>query len=233
MRMLTKMGILIFIISLPVLYLIAMNFQGGFTVSGLQMIIPSHNTMYTLFSLTNASAVGFSYYTNATAINFLLLNQSGFSSIAAQVNSSQTINGSRLEGRGAIELSSNSIFAIFPYQQGGVNQTGTYFYNSSPFLPAGSYYAIFENPSPSDVKVYYSLSLKPQSEMSSTIFSSGAFLGTALFFGGVVIILYSVLAKPKKEEQTTAMEEYVEKLYAKQGRHRGHASRGKRRKARK
>jgi len=232
MKNLTKIGILIFIMSLFIIYINSLNFQNGNAGGNVQELsVLPHNTLYSSFDLTNATAVGLLYYTNGNAINFLLLNQSGFSGVAMQINSSQPINGTALEGRGLIEMVYNSSVGIFPYQQANTTQTaGVYGYNSSLIFPAGNYYAVFENPGPASVQVSYSLVLKPQSGISNAILSGAAYgvLGAAFFFGGIVIILYSILSRPKKEQ--VEVDEEAERIYEKQAKPRKRTTHGKRRK---
>ena len=183
MKGLTKIGILIFVMSLFIIYVNSLNFQSGNTGANIQELsVPPHNTLYSPFSLTNATAVGFLYYTNGNAIDFLLLNQSGFSSAMKQIDSGQPINVTGLEGGGAIEIVYNSSVGIFPYQQANTTQPGSlYGYNSSIIFPAGNYYAVFENPGQASVQVSYSLVLKPQSGITSAILSGAAYglLGAA------------------------------------------------------
>ena len=222
---LVKSGIVLFVISLFVIYLSSASFEGSFTGSNLQELsVLPHNTTYASFTLPNVTIVGFFFYTNGSAVNFLLLNQSGFSSIAAQLNSTAQINESRLIGDGALEMSYNSVYGVFPYQSiNGTLAAQTYASNSSPALPAGSYYAVFQNQGSSSIKIFYSAILKTQAQINGTIFSSAAYgiTGAALFFSGIVIILYSILAKSKKEDQQTLQtDDDVEKLYTRQKRPR-------------
>ena len=234
MKKMTKIGIILFIISLLIIYISAINFENSFTGSSLQeMSVLPHNTLYASFNLTNATIVGVFYYTNGTTANFFFVNQTGFSRVSSQVNSNQPINRTEIEGHGAIELVYNGIAGVFPYQQlnSTTNQTYVYAPNYSPVLPTGNYYAIFENPNNSSVQIFYSIILKAQSAISNTIFSSAVYgiIGAAMFFSGIVLILYSILLKPKKEEQLFNSSEEIEKLYAKQAsrrKHKGHRKKG-------
>jgi hypothetical protein len=235
MKRLTKIGILIFVMSLLIIYVSSLNFQNSITGSSIQILnVLPHNSLYASFNLTNTTVVGFFYYTNGSAIDFLLLNRSGFSSVSAQIGSSQQINETGLEGRGAIELVYNSAVGVFPYQQMNETQASVvYGYNSSVIFPAGDYYAVFDNPGPSTVQVSYSVILKSQSEINDTIFSSAAsgLLGAAFFFGGLVMILYSIMSRPKKER--VEVDEEAERMYAEQAKPRRHGVHGKKRKAKK
>ena len=234
MKKLTKIGILLFVMSLLVIYASSASFQGSVTGSNIQEIsILPHNTLYTSFTLTNFTIVGFFYYSNSTPVDFLLLNQSGFSRASLQINSSKPINESQAARSGALELIYNSTYGVFPYSQLNATPQSVYSSNSPPILPAGNYYAVFENPGQSSVRISYSVILKTQSGINSTILSTAAYglTGAALFFSGIVIILYSVLAKPKKEE--LKVDEEAERLYAKQALHRRRKGYAKKRKAKK
>ncbi len=234
MKKLTKIGILVFVMSLFVIYASTASFQSSVTGSNIQeMSILPHNTLYTSFTLTNFTIVGFFYYSNSTPVNFLLINQSAFSSMSSQINSGKPINGSLAARSGALELIYNSTYGIFPYSELNSTKQDVYTSNSSPILPAGNYYAVFENPGQSSVRISYSAILKTQSGINSTILSTAAYglTGAALFFGGIVIMLYSVLAKPKKEE--LKVDEEAASLYAKQASRRRRTSRVKKGKAKK
>jgi hypothetical protein len=213
MKKLTKVGILLLVMSLLVIYASAQNFQGSFAPSSVQSTyVRPNSTTYVSFILQNLTAVGFVYYTNGPAINFMLVNRSAFS--AAEQSNQILVNGSLVSGGGVLEMAYNSVYGVFPYSQQFGPQQDIYASNSSPILPPGTYYAVFQNPGQLAVQVSYSEVLKPQSSINNTIYASAAYgiTGAAMFFAGIVAILYSLIAKPKKYEENQDKE--AEKMYA-------------------
>ena len=212
-----KLGILMLPLSILLIYLGALNFQSGFSNSNLnELNIPPQNSVYLPFNLTNYSAVGFLYYTNGVRVNYYLLDRQAFDSVSPSLASGALIGGSAAspERNGSLEIIYNSTAGIFPYQQQGVQNATIYVRNSSPIIPAGEYYNVFENPSLSNATLFYVLTVKTQAEISSNIFSTGlySFIGVALLVGGIIIIFYSIITRPKKEEPEIG--EQIEKLYA-------------------
>ena len=198
MKNLTKMGVLLFIVSLFVIYLSTQSIQSTITGGSVQELsILPYNTIYDAFSLPNATAVGFVYYTSANAVNFALFNQSGFDSYFHEMNSSKP-NATLIDGKGTLDFVYNGSYGIFPYQQRNATSAQAY-YNSSVILPPGNYYAVFYNPNPLSVMVAYSLIAKPTSQLDGAILSSAAYgvSGALLFFGGIVVVLYSIFLSPK------------------------------------
>ncbi|MHB1830478.1 MAG: hypothetical protein ACYCO0_03730 [Candidatus Micrarchaeaceae archaeon] len=217
MRAMIKIGIILLPLSFILLYLSAMNFQGGFSNSNVnELNIPPQNSVYLPFNLSNYSAVGFLYYTNGIRVNYYMLDSQAFDSIRSSLASGAPVgsNASSLEGNGALEIIYNSTAGMFPYQQSGQQNTTIYVLNSSPIIPGGEYYNVFENPSKSNATLFYVLTIKTQAEISSNIFSTGiyAIIGIALLVGGIIIIFYAIITRPKKDEPE--IDEQIKELYA-------------------
>ncbi len=217
-----KIGIILLPLSFILLYLSAMNFQGGFSNSNVnELNIPPQNSVYLPFNLTNYSAVGFLYYTNGIRVNYYMLDSQAFDSVRSSLASGALIgsNATSLEADGALEIIYNSTSGMFPYQQGQQNTTA-YALNSSPIIPGGEYYNVFENPGRSNATLYYVLTIKTQEEISSSIFSTGiyALIGVSLLVGGIIIVFYAIITRPKRDEP--GIDEQARELYASAARRR-------------
>ncbi len=202
MKNLTKIGIIAFIFAIVIVYMSSLNFQNSLTGSAIQQaIVGPQNTTTVLLTLPNSTAVGLAYYTNGNTVNFAFTNQSGLAPVLSEINSS-SLWSSPVPGYSyVLEISYNSTYGVFPYQM----QNGTamlHYYPHSPILAAGNYYAVFHNPGQSSVTVSYSTVLKSESQINSTIMSNAAYgiVAMLLFFGGIIIILYSVFAKKESSD---------------------------------
>ena len=213
MKNLTKIGILAFIFSIVIVYMSSLSFQGAVTGSALQQaIIPAQNTTQILIMLPNSTALGLAYYTNGNAVNFAFTNESSLAAAISEINSSSLWPVAPTDGPKILEMSYNSAYGIFPYQM----QNGTqlvHYYSQSPILSAGNYYAIFHNPGNSSITVYYSTVLKPESQINSMLISNAAYGAVAmlLFFGGLVIIAYSIFINKGGAPPDISTEATVEK----------------------
>ena len=229
MKRLTKIGILLVLVSMLVVYIDTLSFQTNFSSPALQVLgITPHGSRYFYFGLTNSTAVGFVYYTNGTGINYYLLNQAGFDEVYGNDTSqNSTANTLRLQGSGAIAVIYNKSAGIFPSQQ-NLTAAYVYQYNESPLLPAGNYYSLFQNPSASNVTVSYSLITKSPQDLQSGIIRNAAYgvTGFAMFFCGLGLIVYSVfLEKGQKSEEKE--EDEVKRIYARRAPKRGRNRRRK------
>lgn len=235
MKKLTKIGILIFAMSLIVIYMSSLAFQSGFQGgSSAELGVRPHGTVYYPVNLTNSTVAAFFYYTNGSDIDYYLLNQSGFefanSTIMSGLNLSSDSNS--LKARGAIDMEFGSSYGSFPYQASNASSL-SYQYSQSPILPPGTYYNLFQNPSGGNVTVSLLYVLKSQSSVQGSIISSSGYgiAGAALFFSGVVIMAYSLLFDKEKKQEAQVQEEEIEKVYGSREKHnngRHHSKKGKR-----
>ena len=238
MQRLTKIAILLILFSAALTYISAQQFQGSFSGGSLQeMGVPPKSAAYFTFDLPNSTVVGFVYFTNGVPVNFLLLNQQGFSSIQLKSNSSSDIYTGSLNATDTIELIYNSTSGIFPYQN--ASSYSSYPSQSSPMLPGGRYYAVFQNSGGSNATVSFSLVTKSQSQVGGSVFSSAAYgiSAAAMFVAGVLALIYSLFSKKPQEPQKYSEE--ADALYGRIGRarrvakthaaRRAHANRRRRR----
>lgn len=197
MKNLTKIGILAFIFSLLIVYNNSLNFQNSFSTPAVhQVIVTPQNTTIKYIQLDNSTVFGLLYYTDGNAVNFALANASGEAPATHYISSGTRPSSANNSGYGIMEMSYNSIYDMFPYQQS--NGTGTTYYSTqSPILPPGNYALIFYDPANTPVQVLYSIATKPQYQVNNTLVSTAAYgiIGALLFFGGIIVILYSVFIK--------------------------------------
>ena len=233
MKNLTKIGILAFIFSIIIIYMSSLNFQGAITGSTLQQaILSAQNTTSVLLVLPNSTAFGMAYYTDGNAVNFALTNESGLAAALSEINSSSKWSAQSTGSSYILEMSYNSTYGIFPYQM----QKGAHLVHysaQSPILPAGNYYAVFHNPGNSSITVSYSTVLKSESQINSMFISNAAYgaLAMLLFFGGLLVIFYSIFIKKSAEPEDTLENTAAKEPTLRKGHPRVKASRTAKRKS--
>lgn len=179
-------------------------------------ILPAHNSYLPYFiNETGFIVVG---YQSSTPLNFYFANASAFLILQNYMNSTLQLSqwATRLQGNGVLESIPNSKVGIFPYSQfSSSNSTpaGSYVIANASLLPAGNYYAIFQNLANS------SASVNVTSDVSTNISSQGGYifgigvLIFVLFVAGIIIIVYGVIKKPKAAPEQTGSEQKVDELY--------------------
>ncbi len=214
MKNLTKLGILIFVFSILIVYNNSLNFQSSFTTPVTrQLAIPPQNITEERITMQNSTVFGLLYYTDGNSINFALSNSSGASAAANYISSRAGVysNSTNTPNSNIMEMSYNSIYGMFPYQRS--NDTAiTYYSTLSPVLPPGNYTIIFYNPSNTTVQIIYSVATKPQYQINNTLISTAAYgsIGVLLFFGGIIVILYSIFIKKGEPPANNTTESHKE-----------------------
>ena len=184
------------------------------------LVLGSGSTLYMKMQF-NTSMLVVLAYNSTEAINFYLTNASVFNALSQFFNSSSTLDAraKALHGTGILVIYSDSAHGTFPYlQQSGSGPTPEYYVpNSSYFLPAGTFYAIFSNPNPTNTTVVYSIYNKPSSSInvanSGNLFGFGMF-SSALSIIGIILIAWALLQKGKSGSDKNAKgDEAIERMY--------------------
>ncbi|MDE1870534.1 MAG: hypothetical protein KGH71_06205, partial [Candidatus Micrarchaeota archaeon] len=190
-------------------------------------ILPAQNTYVQLFlNQTGFIVVG---YQSGARLNFYFANASGFNILKGYMNSTITLSqwATRLQGNGVLESIPNSTVGIYPYSQFAQPNSvpsGAYSMKNVTLLPAGNYYAIFQNLGSSTARVNVT------TDVSTNISSKGAYIfgiGIVIFIiflAGIILIVYGIIKKPKAAAQMPGDEKKIDELYkGVDGKHKGKA----------
>ncbi|MDE1869502.1 MAG: hypothetical protein KGH71_00765 [Candidatus Micrarchaeota archaeon] len=189
-------------------------------------LLPAHNTYLPYFiNETGFIVLG---YQSSQNLNFYFANASAFLILQNYMNSTLTLSqwATRLQGNGVLESIPNSKIGIFPYSQFSSSNAapqGSYIVENASILPAGNYYAIFQNTGNSSATVNVT------SNVSTNISSKGGYifgigiLIFVLFVAGIIIIVYGIVKRPKIAPEQETSQQKVDELYKGVGRGKGKA----------
>lgn len=219
MKRLTIIGILFIIFAIGIFYVSVSQIQSSLSTAGVPYAInvPANYVLYNQFNLTNQTAIGLYYYTSGTPIDYYLMNQTGFNYVQASLAAHEYIINQSRYGSGYITKMYNSIGGVYP----AVNYSNESAYSNTaaPILPAGSYYNVFENQQNANVIVTYTMFFKSQEQLNGFIFTNAAYgiSGAAIFFIGILLILYSLFIAKKADTNIKKInEESYDSLYSRQ-----------------
>ncbi len=223
-KRLLLLGILLFIAGFVIAGL-SYNPSTLLSVSTQNIAIAPGKAIYSEIDLNTTSFLIVRYDSIPTPINFYVVNQSVFSSIAPYLYSGNLSQGflRTFEGKGFLFGVENSTGSIFPYNA-SINSTGAkapfYISGNLTNLPSGRYYLIYQNPSLSYVNATYRTAL-PNSGILSGNQKASPGLGfagiiSALFvLVGIVLVVLSFIRFGKAGAEAKEQEKEITAMYKK------------------
>ena len=219
-----SLGVILLIAGLLVAF--SYSSQGGKqagTLSRQNIIIAPNSLVYSPIILNKTDVVYVVYTSDNVPVNFYLVNSYAFSGIRQNITKGYLPGNfiSDYSGRGLYIAIKNSSRGIFPYVS-NFSKDGfsvpTY-YNGTEILGSGTYYMIYANSGnvPSNITFGYVLPNTAIINETQNFVSSGmSVYGSAsalLFLGGIILIVWGVIAEGKEKNEPKYKEEEIQKAY--------------------
>lgn len=134
-------------------------------------------------------------YQATHGVNFYLMNASAYQA----TKNSQNVSSSALanEGRGTFEIARN--FPSGAYPQEFTNSSQGYFYKNSTILPAGTYYAMFQNIAGNSTYLQYQINVNSSIGNNLLPIALLGLIFIAALVGAIIAIGYGFIKKADTE----------------------------------
>ncbi len=203
--------------------------QAG-TLSRQNIIIAPNSLVYSPIVLNKTDVVYVVYTSDNVPINFYLVNSYAFSGIRQNITKGYLPGNfiSDYSGRGLYIAIKNSSHGIFPYTSNFSSDgfSAPTYYNGTEILGVGTYYMIYANSGnvPSNITFGYVLPNTAIINETQNFVSSGmgvyGSVSALLFMGGIILIVWGVIAEGKEKDESKYKEEEIQKMYKQiEGRH--------------
>ncbi len=206
-------------------------FNGAATTDHEGLALHPSSSIYVSLNVNSSESPLLLYYSSAP-VDFYLLNSTAFNSIEPYLSNSSRISALAgiMEGKGVMEVFSNSTLGVFPYTK---NYSTISFpppsYTINGTIPAANatYYIIYSNKGTEYANISYTAIYLPRVSSDAYVKSAFAWQSVAsglLFLTGVIISILSFILGNKKageKERDTEAEKIYRKMARRKSRVRG------------